>query len=112
MSENIAASIQHLRNVPGAIEEAVSLHGLGTLWMAFGPFWLILAWGFRDWRKLDRQLLLWIPLVLVQMLLAGPGDSSRMAILAFPAVAGEVAFILAPYLTPSPRSAVPSAPEA
>ncbi len=112
MSENIAASIQHLRNVPGAMQEAVSLHGLGTLWMAFGPFWLILAWGFRDWRKLDRQLLYWVPLVFVQILLAGPGGSSRMAILAFPVVACEVAFILAPYLTPIPCSAAQSAPEA
>ena len=101
--ENLAASLQVSHNVLDSLREFASPHGVGTLWMAFGPFWLILAWGFREWRKPDPPLLYWLPLVFVQMLLTGPGGSSRMAILAFPTVASEVALILAPYLTSSPR---------
>jgi hypothetical protein len=108
MSENLTTSLQHIDNVYGSLREFFSLHGVGTLWMAFGPFWLILAWGFRQWRKLDPPLLYWLPLVFVQMLLTGSGGSSRMAILAFPAVASEIALVLALYLASSPRTEAPS----
>jgi hypothetical protein len=109
LSENIGASVAHGRNLFGSLWELFTPHGIGTLWMAFGPFWLIAAWGFRDWPKLDPQLLWWLPLVFAQMLLSGPGEASRMGVLAFPTIATAVAFTLTPYLASPHLSLVTTA---
>jgi hypothetical protein len=97
---NLDAAFAHAHQIPASLRDLLGGHGVLTLLMAFGPFWLIAALGFfggaearaRWLAALDAPLLWWLPLVFAQMLLSG--NLSRMAILAFPTMGAAVALIL------------------
>jgi hypothetical protein len=100
MFGSVSIALAHVQNIVPTIRALLTLHGVGTLWMAFGPFWAVVIYGSVTQRecwltRMDAPLIWWLPLVVVQMLLAGGGNVSRMAVLAFPTMAAAVALIAA-----------------
>jgi hypothetical protein len=92
-AQTIFTDLAHLTYMRGALRGLFTAHAMETLWMAFGPFWIALIAALAA-GYLDREFAWWLPLVAVQMLLSG-GQFSRMAVLAFPAVAVATSLVMA-----------------
>lgn len=61
-AQAITGDLSHIIYVSEALRRLATAHGIGTLWMAFGPFWIAFLAALAA-GELDAPLLWWLPLV-------------------------------------------------